>query len=96
MGNRLPAWESGDLPRTRHRVHLLRFVEVRGSLMSADVDDIVERLGPRAVIGQAVDVLMTRDGVSRDDAFEMLVQRSSSSHRKVRETAAEVVQHDGD
>lgn len=60
--------------------------------MASDVDNIIELLGPREVIGQAIDVLMTRDDLTRDAAFELLVQRSSGSHRKVRESAAEIVQ----
>lgn len=60
--------------------------------MPADIENIIELLGPREVIGQAVDLLMTRDDVSRDTAFEMLVRSSSHPHRKVREAAAEIIQ----
>ena len=60
--------------------------------MATDVENIIERLGPREVIGQAVDLLMDRNDVSRDAAFELLVQSSSGSHRRVRETAVEIVQ----
>lgn len=60
--------------------------------MAGDVENIIELLGPREVIGQAIDLLMARDDVSRDTAFELLVRSSSSSHRKVRETAAEMIQ----
>ena len=60
--------------------------------MSPDGENIIELLGPREVIGQAIDLLMTRDEVSRDAAFELLVQDSSGSHRKVRDVAAEVIQ----
>ena len=55
-------------------------------------ENMIELLGPREVIGQAIAFLMTRDDMSRDAAFEQLVQRSSISHRTVRETAAEIVQ----
>ena len=60
--------------------------------MPSDVENVIELLGPRVVIGQAVDVLMGRLDVSRDAAFELLVQSSSDSQRKVREIAAEIVQ----
>ena len=60
--------------------------------MLSDDQNIIELLGPRAVIGQAIDVLMATCDVSRDGAFEMLVQDSSGSRRKVRETAAAIVQ----
>ena len=60
--------------------------------MTSDVESIIELLGPREVIGQAIDVLMDRDDVSRDAAFGLLVQDSSNAHRAVREIAAEIVQ----
>jgi AmiR/NasT family two-component response regulator len=60
--------------------------------MPADAENIIELLGPREVIGQAIGLLMTEDDVTRDGAFELLVQGSSRSHRKVREIAAEIVQ----
>ncbi len=59
--------------------------------MPSDAENIIELLGPREVIGQAIDVLMRRDDVSRDAAFELLVQGSSESHHRVREVAAEII-----
>ncbi len=59
--------------------------------MAGDVENIIELLGPREVIGQAIDLLMSTTDVSRDAAFELLVQESSSTHRRVRETAAEII-----
>ena len=49
-------------------------------------------MGPREVIGQAIDALMHRDGVSRDAAFERLVQDSAADRCTVREIAAEIAQ----
>ena len=60
--------------------------------MTSDVESIIELLGPREVIGQAIDSLMDAHAVSRDAAFELLVRNSSGSHRSVREIAAEIVQ----
>ncbi len=60
--------------------------------MSSDVDNIIELLGPREVIGQALALLMASYDVNRDTAFEMLVEGSSGSHLKVREFAATIVQ----
>jgi AmiR/NasT family two-component response regulator len=60
--------------------------------MPADVENIIELLGPQEVIGQAIGLLMTEDDVTRDAAFALLVQGSASSHRKVRDVAAEVIQ----
>jgi AmiR/NasT family two-component response regulator len=60
--------------------------------MTSDVESIIELLGPREVVGQAIDSLMDAHGMSRDAAFELLVRDSSGSHRSVREVAAEIVQ----
>ena len=60
--------------------------------MTSDVESIIELLGPREVIGQAIEAVMDADGVSRDAAFELLVRNSSGSRRSVREIAAEIVQ----
>ena len=60
--------------------------------MAADLENIIELLGPREVIGQAINLLMTHHDVNRDAAFAMLVHASSGSRRKVRDIAAEIVQ----
>jgi len=60
--------------------------------MTSDAESIIELMGPREVIGRAIAALMDRDGVSRDAAFERLVQHSSAERRTVREIAAEIVQ----
>jgi AmiR/NasT family two-component response regulator len=59
--------------------------------LSSDVQNIVELLGPREVIGQAIAWLMATSDVSRDAAFEMLVRDSSLSRQTVREVAAAIV-----
>lgn len=59
--------------------------------MSSDVQNIVELLGPREVIGQAIGLLMANNDVSRDAAFAMLVRGSSQTHRSVREVAAAIL-----
>jgi AmiR/NasT family two-component response regulator len=60
--------------------------------MSAEVENIIELLGPQELIGQAIQVLMTRDDIGRDAAFELLVRGSCRSRQRVRELAAEIVQ----
>jgi AmiR/NasT family two-component response regulator len=60
--------------------------------MADDPENIIELLSPREVIGQAIALLMTDHGVSRDAAFARLVHASSGSRRKVRDIAAEIVQ----
>jgi AmiR/NasT family two-component response regulator len=63
--------------------------------MPAEVDSLLERLEPRKLIGRAVGLLMAREDVSRDTAFELLVQRSSDSRRNVRQAAADIVRQRG-
>jgi AmiR/NasT family two-component response regulator len=58
----------------------------------SDAENIIELLGPREVIGQAIDVLMLRDALSRDDAFQLLVLAASDSRRKVVDTAADIIE----
>ena len=60
--------------------------------MTSDVENIIDLLGPREIIGHAIDVLMNRDDLGRDDAFALLVRNSSNTRRTVRESAAEIVQ----
>jgi AmiR/NasT family two-component response regulator len=64
--------------------------------LSSDVQNIIELLGPREVIGQAIALLMARDQVSRDAAFAMLVRESSLSRRTVREVTAAMAGQVGD
>jgi AmiR/NasT family two-component response regulator len=60
--------------------------------MATDHENIIELLSPREIIGQAIALLMTDHGMSRDAAFARLVHASSGSRRKVRDIAAEIVQ----
>ena len=39
--------------------------------MPGHIDNMIELLGPREVIGQAINLLMSRDDMSRDAAFDM-------------------------
>lgn len=63
----------------------------RGSVPSAQSEDIVDNMAPREAIGRAVELLQAEHGVSESGAFKMLVQGSSDSHEKVREVAAAIV-----
>jgi AmiR/NasT family two-component response regulator len=60
--------------------------------MSPEDDKIIEQMSPREVFGEAVTTLMAIHDVDRAGAFEMLVQRSSDSHRRVRRVAEEIVE----
>ena len=48
-------------------------------------------LGSRAVIDQAKGILMRDHRISPDAAFDLLVQRSNASNRKLREIAQDIV-----
>lgn len=48
-------------------------------------------LETRTVIGQAQGVLMARQGISSDDAFDILRRASQRTNRKLRDVAAEIV-----
>jgi AmiR/NasT family two-component response regulator len=59
--------------------------------LSSDVQNIVELLGPREVIGRAIAVLMEREDLTRDVAFAQLVRESSRQRLTLRDVAAAVV-----
>lgn len=54
-------------------------------------EQLQEALGSRAVIDQAKGILMEREHVSPDEAFEMLKQASQNLNIKVREIAQRIV-----
>jgi hypothetical protein len=68
-----------------------RHLEVPGFLMSSDGENIIELLGPKETIGQAIAVLMTKHHVCRDEAFGILVQESAENHTRVRDIAATII-----
>ena len=57
--------------------------------LSANLSKAMES---RAVIEQAKGILMTTHRVSADDAFHLLVARSQTENRKLRDVASDVVQ----
>ena len=54
-------------------------------------EDLLETLGARGVIREAVQLLMAQYGVGEGRAFEVLVRGSASSQRTVRAVAATIV-----
>ena len=54
-------------------------------------DQMRHALESRAVIEQAKGVLMARHGCSADEAFQLLVQQSQRTNRKLRDVAQELV-----
>ncbi len=54
-------------------------------------EDLLERLGARGVIREAVQLLMAQYGVGESRAFEVLVRGSANSQRTVRAVAAAIV-----
>ena len=59
--------------------------------MSTTSDQILETLGPRVTIAEAVDILMTKHAITEDAALDMLVRVSCDARAKVRETAGRIV-----
>jgi len=54
-------------------------------------EDLLETLGARGVIGQAVQLVMAQYGIGEGRAFEVLVRGSADSQRTVRAVAATIV-----
>lgn len=84
MSHWLPTPDPGSTPQSAFR-------RDRGAVISTDFENIIELLGPQEVIGRAIAVLIAEREVSRDAAFEILVQDSAAAHETVRETAASIV-----
>jgi AmiR/NasT family two-component response regulator len=59
--------------------------------MSVTSDQILETLGPRGAIAEAVGILMAKHGIKEDAALDMLVRVSCDADAKVRETAGRIV-----
>jgi GAF domain-containing protein len=55
-----------------------------------------EALNTRDLVGQAKGILMARQGVTADEAFDMLLRASQRSGRKLRDIALEMASHPGD
>jgi AmiR/NasT family two-component response regulator len=56
-----------------------------------EVEQLREGLETRAVIGQAVGLLMERHHVSSERAWDLLVRDSRNENRKIRELASALV-----
>lgn len=67
--------------------------EIRKSLDSclAQISQLERALETRDIIGQAKGVLMARQRITADTAFELLVRASQRTNIKVRDVAAELV-----
>lgn len=61
-----------------------------GHLQSAE--QLTTAIGTRTTIGTAIGLLMERHGLSQDAAFKYLLRTSSTTNRKIREVAQELVQ----
>lgn len=66
-------------------VHLLR------KILEEQTTQFNEALASRDVIGQAKGILMHRNRVSADDAFDILKRASQKKHMKLHTVAEEVV-----
>lgn len=55
------------------------------------VDQLNEALQSRDLIGQAKGIIMVREGIDADDAFNLLRKQSQSSNIKLRDVAGQIV-----
>ena len=62
--------------------------------MSTRSQKILQDLGPREAITEAVSILMIQHEVSEETALDMLVRSASESRVKIRETASRIVAED--
>jgi hypothetical protein len=53
-------------------------------------DGLMTALKTREIIGEAKGILMNRDGITSDEAFDELRARSQHSNRKLRDVASDV------
>jgi AmiR/NasT family two-component response regulator len=73
---------------------LLQELDLRAHLASMN-DDLRKALSSRSLIEQAKGIVMAAKHCSADEAFDHLVMLSNTSHRKLREVAAELVRSAG-
>jgi GAF domain-containing protein len=96
----LYADEAGTFGGTTFDVALLFAAQGGVALHNADlyrqnhqmVDHLHRTLATRSVIERAKGVLMSRHGISSEDAFALLQRESQHSHRKLREVAAALLE----
>jgi GAF domain-containing protein len=67
-------------------------VAVRQAQQAKLTDQLREALATRAVIDQALGVVMAHEGCDRDSAFAILRQASQNQNRKLRAVAADIVE----
>jgi hypothetical protein len=102
------AYYKGDVPRLPDEFYDLDDLDIREAvecveavltiLTSVDeclgvISHLENALESRDTIGQAKGILMARQGISADEAFEVLRRASQRSNRKLRDVAADVVAH---
>ena len=88
------SWETAAAPAARSLARQGAIVLANAaSLASAELANqhLQQALENRDVIGQAKGILMVREGISPDDAFNVLRRTSQHSGRKLRDVAADVV-----
>ncbi len=71
--------------------HVLEdLLAVETLLHRQDVEQLQRALASSRQIGVAIGIIMSRQLLTRDEAFEQLVRSSRNSNRKLRDVAAEV------
>jgi AmiR/NasT family two-component response regulator len=60
--------------------------------VAEQAENMQQAMASRAVIEQAMGVVMARVGCDADAAFQLLVEQSQHENRKLRDVAAELVE----
>jgi hypothetical protein len=84
-----PVWldETAEVLRARVDCSAIELADA-----NREIDGLREALRTRTLIGQAIGILMTQEGLSTDEAFAKLVEVSSHSNVKLRDVAARMVE----
>ena len=61
------------------------------SALARTNEELLEAVASRTIIGQAQGVLMARETITADDAFDILRRASQRTNRKLRDIAAEII-----
>lgn len=97
----LNLYSSAPTPWDRNSARAVRLISEQAQLVMLNAVDVARAehanatlrraLETRTVIGQAQGVLMARQGVGAEEAFDVLRRASQRTNRKLRDIAAEIV-----
>lgn len=105
-GGALNLYSTTTTALTDHALTTARALAAQGAVVLANASALAmaemtnqqlqEALETRDLIGQAKGILMGRQRVNSDTAFDMLRRASQRTNRKLRDVAADIIEHFGD